>query len=76
MRLNYYIGDQMMSVEVHTACPGCGQMGKLVMHVRVTSYCNNKRKFYVGCNCGWEGPEADRAELALVKWEARAMIYG
>jgi C4-type Zn-finger protein len=71
MELNYYMKDELHKVEVTLPCPGCGRLETLAMHVKVISYCNNKRKFHVGCSCGWEGPEMNIAERAALLWDAR-----
>ena len=74
MMLNYYVKDELRQVDVSSPCPGCGEMKSLAMHVRVISYCKNQRKFHVGCNCGWEGPELDTAYRAALIWDARITI--
>ncbi len=76
MRVPYFAGNTTRYVEVFSACPGCGRIYDLAMHDVVQSYMHDQRVWYIGCKCGWRGPDAQNAVMAAVKWDARAMIYG
>ena len=74
MRVPYYEGKDLKSILVQMKCPGCGRIDNLVMHDRVVSHCYGRSAYWVGCNCGWTGPEADNPALAAIKWDVRAVI--
>jgi hypothetical protein len=76
MKLPYYDHQLLCHIEIHQACPGCGKKNGLAMHDVIKSYMKDKRVYYVACKCGWQGPDADNAVMAAVKWDARVMIYG
>jgi C4-type Zn-finger protein len=71
MELNYYYKDRLGKLEVFIPCPGCGRIDHLAVHWEQIGYLKNKIRYWIGCSCGWKGPDADHPDLASEAWEIR-----
>lgn len=74
MGLPYFVGQVMRLVEVNYPCPGCGKANELSVRSKVNSFVHHHTEYYIGCNCGWMGPVADKPLIAAVKWDCRSII--